>query len=580
MSGKRFGIACLGLLAVFLVGCKASDDDSSGGGSGNVDTGGGDQEVTLELGSNSGGSFLSGQVDIDVTSLSAGGTTEITVNLVNAANGNLIYVGGEQTYTFDSQCAGAATPLASFSEVQITNSIGTATTYYTAEGCVGSDTITVKIDDTSVSAATGTVTVAAPSVGSINFVSTSPSTIAIRGFGTATLPETTEVSFKVNDEQGNPIANKDVDFSLTNTLGGVSLATSTTKTNNEGVAKAVVGSGSVNTTFRVIGSTEITTGGSIISTSSSTVSINTGLPTAEYFSLATDTFNPLGWQYINTEVDLVVTASDFHGGPVANNTVISFVARGGQVQTSGGEIASCLIQEGDCTIKWESGPGYPGINDSLGTPGRGIAIILAHTVGEDTFIDENGNSLYDDGETFTSSPEPYIDSDLNGTYTTGEFFLDTDNDGEWDDVPASPKFKGTSCTDAAKAEDHCAELATLFSTTQMVMATDGVDITPATTDVDVSSNTETVAINISDLNGNVPAIDTQVSFSCLGDAKIQGSKPATVPNAYGTAGFGWTAIIETGDDDPDNTPDENDICYVEVETVLGNYYSHPITVTY
>ena len=97
------------------------------------------------------------------------------------------------------------------SSVSTVNGIASST--YVANGCVGTDTITAttNIGGTPYSAQ-ATVTVSAPTVGSIQFISASNDVIAIQGTGGSGLSETSTIVFAVYDQNGNPVPNQAVNF--------------------------------------------------------------------------------------------------------------------------------------------------------------------------------------------------------------------------------------------------------------------------------------------------------------------------------------------------------------------------------
>lgn len=64
-------------------------------------------------------------------------------------------------------------------------------------------------------------------------------------------------------------------------------------------------------------------------------------------------------------------------------------------------------------------------------PRDGLAALLMHTNGEESFDDQNGNGKYDEGEFFKDEPEPFVDENDNAAYDQKEIFLDTNNDGAY-----------------------------------------------------------------------------------------------------------------------------------------------------
>ena len=96
--------------------------------------------------------------------------------------------------------------------------------------------------------ATGTVTVAAAAIGSIQFVSATPASIGLKGTG---LNETSTVVFKVVDSSGGARPGVTVNFSLNTTAGGLSLAPSTATSGSDGSVQTVVSAGTEHTVVRV-----------------------------------------------------------------------------------------------------------------------------------------------------------------------------------------------------------------------------------------------------------------------------------------------------------------------------------------
>jgi hypothetical protein len=75
---------------------------------------------------------------------------------------------------------------------------------------------------------------------------------------------------------------------------------------------------------------------------------------------------------------------------------------------------------------------------------NGLVIVLAHTVGQEPFIDNNGNGVFDAGtDTITndSVPEPFIDHNGNCAFDPGdpfEIFIDVNGNLAWDAVQGTP----------------------------------------------------------------------------------------------------------------------------------------------
>jgi hypothetical protein len=66
-------------------------------------------------------------------------------------------------------------------------------------------------------------------------------------------------------------------------------------------------------------------------------------------------------------------------------------------------------------------------------PRDNLVSMIAVTAGEEGFSDDNNNGKQDGAEVFDDLPEPFVDSNDNGTYDAdiGEKFIDVDGNGTW-----------------------------------------------------------------------------------------------------------------------------------------------------
>jgi hypothetical protein len=71
----------------------------------------------------------------------------------------------------------------------------------------------------------------------------------------------------------------------------------------------------------------------------------------------------------------------------------------------------------------------PGVPTRVLNPRDGLITFIAHTQGEEGFVDSNQNGQYDPGELFYDLGEPYIDANDNNIHDPGEVFIDTNGDG-------------------------------------------------------------------------------------------------------------------------------------------------------
>jgi hypothetical protein len=418
--------------------------------------------TTYSMGNGSGSGFQAGMIGVSSTTLSAGGTTSLDVSIVDQTG--TLYTAAPVTVTFNSPCVaqGFATIAASGGSTAgstpgtVITSTGSVTAIYTAKGCSGADVITASATVGSKAlTATGTVTVAAASIGSIQFVSASPVTIGLKGTG---LAETSTVIFKVVDSSGGPRPGVSVAFSLNTTVGGISLSPATATSAADGTVQTVVSSGTQHTSVRVTASIS----SPALSTQSSVLTVTTGLPASAGFSIAVGapSYASSGPACSNVEaygtdgvtVPVTVRLSDRYNNPAPDGTSVAFNTNGGHIvgacTTPSNYPLTPSAADGTCTVTWTSANPRPALNsDSPPLLAAGRATILATAIGEESFTDTNGNGYWDPGEPFVHLGEPYRDDNENNAYDSGEYFLDFNHNGMWDPPdPSLTAFKGITCS--------------------------------------------------------------------------------------------------------------------------------------
>jgi hypothetical protein len=119
-----------------------------------------------------------------------------------------------------------------------------------------------------------------------------------------------------------------------------------------------------------------------------------------------------------TDVTLTVYAGDRDNQTVTGGHVVNFESEYGLINPP-----FCTTDEnGTCDVTW-SAITPP---DPAPAPGSDYRVtITAYTIGEESFTDTNGNSLYDDGDVaFEDIEEPYLDVNYDGTFTAGDKIID------------------------------------------------------------------------------------------------------------------------------------------------------------
>lgn len=296
--------------------------------------------------------------------------------------------------SFSSSCvaAGRATLPAS-----VTTSAGVATATYTDNGCGQTDIITASA--TGAASVQGSLVVRAPQPTNIRFVSATPSTIGIAGTGA---PSSSVVRFQIVDALQQGVANQSVSFALETSVGGVSLGTAgsttaTGSTDSQGFVNVNVLAGTQPGPVRV----RATSAG--LTTVSSELAIQSGLPTQNRLSLAVETFNIEGWNVDGVTTRVTASLADRVGNPVPNGTVVNFRSSGALVEPS------CQTNNGSCSVTFRSQEARWASQLTQASGLRGRIQVLAYAVGEESFTDTNGNNRFDAGEPFVDLGDAFVD---------------------------------------------------------------------------------------------------------------------------------------------------------------------------
>ena len=435
-------------LSLALVACGGSVSptgaftDSTGGTGGGGS--GGTTPPTVQLGTGTGASFQAGVIGISNASVSAGGSTSLSVSLVQS-DGTLYTQSAD--ITFNSACIAAGT--ASIQpQATVTTTTGIATVNYSVKGCSGADVISATTTiGTAAYTASGTVTVAQAAIGSISFISATPANIALKGTGDASRPESSTVVFEVLDASGGPRSGTPVTFVLNTNVGGITLtpATATATSDTQGLVQIVVNAGTVATSVKVTASISPPAVPAVISTQSSQLTITTGIPTANNFSMAVGCFNVEGEDIDGTTTTVTASLADRFQNPVPDGTAVTFTTSHGTIgpqctTTTAGGIS------GVCTVTWRSSGSRAPL---LGAPPGRVAL-LGQAIGEESFTDNNANGAFDVGENFTDTDEPFRDDAATGNYLAGDYFFDFNNNGTHDLKDGI--FEGVLCNDPARCD--------------------------------------------------------------------------------------------------------------------------------
>jgi hypothetical protein len=365
-----------------------------------------------------------GAITLGSNTISAYGTDSVSVPvLIGGANATVPIA-----VTFTSNC----TPTKATLNSPVTNntSTGIATSTYKDNGCAGIDSITASV--TSGATATAQLTVATPTTNNIQFVSATPEVILTGG-------QTSVLVFEVRDQSNNGKAGVLVDFSLVpdNASLGISLSVTQATSLSDGTVTTSVLSGAVPTPLWVVAKVHSTP---TILTQSEKLTITTGLPTQNFFSLSISTPNIEGWRYDGVTTAVSIIASDRLADPVPDGTVINFIAEGGHFGSGTSNTATCLTIGGACTVTFMSAAYRPVGETTAANGGNGAVAaleydgvtpitinggdplyvqngrvtILGYALGEMSFVDSHGTNMYQPDDTFSDMGQLFVDSNENG----------------------------------------------------------------------------------------------------------------------------------------------------------------------
>lgn len=332
-----------------------------------------------------------------VASLGAYGQTTLTVRLTGASASTPVNL------NVSSACVSLNKATLSPSTLSATS--GVVSLQYKDNGC-GALQIEDKLQVVIVGSGQAlplTLPITSPAASSLAFVTATPEIIYIKGSG---FTESSTLIFEVRDGAGNILPNRSVTLSLLTRSGGVTMEGGTVDVTQvsdaSGRVSVRVNAGTIPTPVRV--SAKLTDVPSI-ATVSSNLSVAVGLPSQLNFSLSQQTRNIEGMNIDGTPNTYNIIASDRSGNPVPAGTSINFITEGGQVES----IKQTQLVAGIARTSAAFVSADP-------RPADGRVTVTAYALGEESFIDQNGNNAYDPGEPFQDLGNLFKDRIFNGTY--------------------------------------------------------------------------------------------------------------------------------------------------------------------
>ncbi|MFT5032320.1 MAG: hypothetical protein ACI9OO_000250 [Bacteroidia bacterium] len=404
---------------------------------------------------------------------------------------------------------------------------------------------------------------AAANVNGVAFVSATPHLIGLKGFGS--IPEQSTVIFNATNTAGEPVQDLVVDFELRPTTGGVTLSNAQGTTGADGNVQTIVNSGEIPTTVRVRATA--TQDGATTSVHSRDLVISTGIATQGGLSISAKSLNIEGWDTNGAATEITVLAADRYNHPVADDTVINFIAEGGLLEPY------CFTKGGACSVIFTA---------REPRPSNGRVAVLATAIGEESFDDDNpANGRFDDSENFVDLPEAFLDKNENDDRGADEYFYDDNSDDSYSH--ADTLFNGLLCNGPRCGTD------TLTVSKQVVIVLSGsnLEVTPSWPYIHLHINAPFVYPNpdqhdadrgivrfeVQDVNHQPPPEGTKITFTTT-QGNITSGASTTVPSTNAPGPITITVTV-----DSDGNQNADGTLTMTAETPQGVKTTHSILVS-
>ncbi len=308
--------------------------------------------------------------------------------------------------------------------------------------------------------------------------------------------------------------------------------------------QTVVQGGTVATTVRVTATVTSTT--PVISTQSNLLTVTTGIPDQDSFSLAVTCANVEALNRDGVVVGVTARLSDRFNNPVPAGTAVTFTTEGGSIQSqcSTGTLADGT-PSGTCSANWTSSNPRPA--SAGGGDRAGRSTVLATAIGEESFNDTNGNGSFDNGESFADMGEPYLDANESATYQAGTEFIYDFNNNSTRDSPDG-KFNGVLCLDTSGRCDASAATAGISASTLIIMSGSTPFIGAPASPLHVPAGaSQSFSFSFGDVNNNPLASGTTILAEIAGTGFTLGNPTSfTYPCSTEPLDYAFTVNAGTG----------------------------------
>lgn len=592
--------------------------------------------ASLRLGYLKGGEFFNGEIGIEPQgTIPARGEAVLSLAIVDENDQPVSFA---ETLVIESECL--ATETASTDPAgRIPVVAGRVQVIYTADGCVGIDELRARIVGESATA-TGIVEVADPAADGLTFVSAEPNLIVLKGTGGGSQrQERSKVTFQAVDARGTPQEGVEVRFDLTTDVGGLTTTPLSALTDAEGFASTNVFAGNVATVVRVIATLDSNDGLGEISTVSDVLTVSTGLPDQNSISLSVQGSFVVEEALTTDGVtrNITVRMADKFNNPVPDGTAAVFTTEYGAIQPS------CETSGGACTVVWTSQdprsptlvqnqevnftiynwadyncPSHNGTSgpcpDRLIIEAIGRSTILVTAIGEESFIDRNGNGIFDQSEAedglWANLTEAFLDTDESGFYNPAtefcaanpddlscsaseDLFTDFNSNGIFDangddpnngypDEGVEAQYNGLLCPPEGDGVWCSRSLVNVRDSALLVMSSGpnwGIELYRGRTRVNTTTFSNTYTAYVSDLFNHKPPANSRISVSATAPCEVEGEVDYTVPNTT-ASGAEQVQFTQTGEVEYNSCEDSNPDVTGTLDITLSPTGGTPFSRTY
>ncbi len=329
--------------------------------------------------------------------------------------------------TFSSACASADKATL---DAKVATQQGTAIATYKGMtdnyACAGNDTITATAAGLN-ELASVTITNQTAETRSITAGTPDPEFMYLRGSGKG---EKSTVTFTLKDAQNKPVSGKQLNFTFGGNISNnvnyqdYTLSPLNATTNIDGMATVTINSGNLPTPISVIATLAENTE---IRAASKQIGVGIGYADDNSISFSADKYNINGAGYDGEEAKITLRLADRFNNPVADGTKVYFTTEGGSIASdlageNGDVTGVCSSKAGVCTAT---------LTSQDPRPADGRVTVSAYVSGEESFLDYNGNGIFDKGELTGVSDDQYasdVPNYVRAYNDIGERFMDVNVD--------------------------------------------------------------------------------------------------------------------------------------------------------